>query len=220
VGPNLKVYTCPSSTPNPISQVGCVRFQTGGVPGRDFPNPVNPAEGFPSPLTPFNAYAVTGPPGVSTQPAYGRGNYLAMGGFLVPNSALGELYKGMFTFNVRNRIVTINDGTSNTVAFLESIGGYVNTGNANSTGWWGNSYAMNMQLSAFGMCPNRNNGNCNFTDSGARGFGFALPGSNHAENRINTLFGDGSVRALNPTMDFTTYVYICGMADGQVVTFE
>jgi prepilin-type processing-associated H-X9-DG protein len=42
----------------------------------------------------------------------------------------------------------------------------------------------------------------------------------HAGNRINTLFADGSVRNISPNMNFQTYVFICGMADGQVVTFE
>jgi len=78
---------------------------------------------------------------------------------------------------------------------------------------------MNYQLSAFGMCPDKTNQNCDFSADG-KGFGYGLPSSLHGGNRINVVFGDGSVRNISPTMDFTTYVYICGISDGQVVTFE
>jgi len=213
ISPNLKVLTCPSASPDAGGQIGTVRFQTGQRPGIDFPDPVDPAEGFGTHLATFTAYAVAGDPSVSTQQAYGRSNYLAMGGYLV-SGALGDQYKGMYQFNRKTKITEIADGTSNTVAFLESAGGYVS-----GSGWWGNGLGMNMQGSQFGTCPDHTNGNCNFSSAG-RGFAFALPSSMHAGNRINTLFGDGSVRTIAPDINFVTYVYICGMADGQVVTFD
>jgi prepilin-type N-terminal cleavage/methylation domain-containing protein/prepilin-type processing-associated H-X9-DG protein len=226
--PNLKVFICPSASPDASGQIGCVRFQTGGRSGVDFPAVVDPAEGVgtagPAPfwhLNPYTAYAVAGDPSVSTQQAYGRSNYLAMGGYLVTDSGtsagLAERYKGIFLYNQQTKITQISDGTSNTVAFLESTGGFVNA--AGAVGWWGNGLGMTMQLSAFGTCPDHTNRNCDFSSQG-RGFAYALPESMHAGNRINTLFGDGSVRSISPNMDFTTYVYICGMADGQVVTFD
>jgi prepilin-type N-terminal cleavage/methylation domain-containing protein/prepilin-type processing-associated H-X9-DG protein len=227
VGPNLKVLTCPSA-PEASGQGAVVRFQTGGRPDVDFPMWTNPAEsvGKPPPpappaplpsnlwhLVPFTAYAVAGDPSVSTQQAYGRSNYLSMGGYLVSGS-LGDQYKGMYQRNRKTKITEIADGTSNTVAFLESAGGY-----AIGVGWIGNGMAMNMQGSQFGTCPDHTNQNCDFSGPG-KGLAFALPGSLHAGNRINTLFGDGSVRTISPDINFVTFVYICGMADGQVVTFD
>jgi prepilin-type N-terminal cleavage/methylation domain-containing protein len=215
VSPNLKVFTCPSATPDAGGQIGAIRMQTGGLPGVHFPAQDNPAEGFPSPLPIFNFFPVAGAVGSSTQSAYGRTNYLAMGGYLINDPTLAEQYKGMFLYNTNVRITTIADGTSNTVAFLESTGGYV----SQIGGWVGNHMGMNMQLSAFGTCPDPTNSNCDFSANG-RGFSAGLPGSNHGGNQINTVFGDGSVRSISPTIDFTTYVFICGMADGQVVSFQ
>ncbi len=215
VSPNLKIFTCPVATPDPSGQIGCVRFQTGVTAGTDFPAAVQPADGFGTSLAATTAYAVAGPVGVSTQPLYGRTNYIPMGGYMfIP------AYNGIFTWKGKCKIVGITDGTSNTIAFLESVGGYVNTGAATSTGWWGNSFAMNYQLSAFGTCPDHTNPNCDFTDPGALGFGFALPGSNHTTNRINGVFADGHVQDIPPNLDFATYVYLCGKADGVVVTLN
>ncbi|QEL15835.1 DUF1559 family PulG-like putative transporter [Limnoglobus roseus] len=211
--PDLKVFTCPSADPQASGQTGVVRFQTGGVAGRDFKNTdFNPAEGFSS-LIPYYPYGVAGTPGATTQVAYGRTNYIPMGGYLMAPSD-GPYLPGLFTFKSKTRMVQVTDGTSNTVAFLESIGGLMP-----GSGWWGNSIGMTSQLSAFGMCPDRTNGNCDFSSDG-KGFGRGLPGSLHTTNRINVVFGDGSVRNLSPTMDFTTYVYICGISDGAVATFE
>jgi prepilin-type N-terminal cleavage/methylation domain-containing protein/prepilin-type processing-associated H-X9-DG protein len=232
VSPNLKAFTCPSATPDVNGQVGAVRFQTGDQPGVQYPAQVNPADGFSTPLGWFSAYIVTGPPGSTTQSIYGRTNYVAMGGFLVgpdvgdPNWATdAEQYKGMFLYNKNIRITTITDGTSNTVAFQESVGGYAGFTSPYIPGWVGYAYGVNMQLSAFGMCPDpnndvNNNGNCDFSANG-KGFGIGSPSSMHAGNQVNTLFGDGSVRTLAPTIGNTwAYIYMCGMADGQVVTFQ
>jgi prepilin-type processing-associated H-X9-DG protein len=234
ISPNLKVFTCPSATPGPEGQLGAVRLQTGGQPGVNYPAKTNPAEGYPSPLPPFNWIPVLGDPSVSTQQAYGRTNYLAMGGFLIPTdpahpeyAAWAEQFKGMFLYNQNVRIVSITDGTSNTVAFLESAGGFFQVPNG-PAGWFGNHMALSMQMSAFGLCPDPNNdaadpnnpGNCDFSPQG-KGFGVGIPSSMHAGNQINTLFGDGSVRSLSPTIGrYWFYPFICGMADGEVVTFE
>jgi len=211
----LKVFTCPSASPEEAGQVGAVRFQTGGISGQSHPSAVNPAEGFGSTLARNTAYAVAGDTSVSTQQYYGRTNYLAMAGYFQGTNTIA----GIFPYRSKTKIPGISDGTSNTVMFLESVGGYVNTGAAGSTGWWGNWYGMNGAISAFGMCPDRNNPNCNFNPEG-RGLGFAIPGSQHAGARINVVFGDGSVRSLNAAMDFTTYVYMCGASDGVVVSFD
>jgi len=215
VSASLKVLTCPAASPEIAGQVAAIRFQTGGIPGQSHPSSVNPAEGFGSVPNSNTAYAVAGDPTVSTQQYYGRTNYIAMAGYFQGSNTIA----GIFPYKTKVKPGTVGDGTSNTAMFLESVGGYVNTGAAASTGWWGNWYGMNGTISAFGMCPDRTNGNCDFSTQG-RGFGYAIPGAMHTGNRVNVVFGDGSVRSLNPAMDFSTYVYICGANDGVVVTFN
>jgi prepilin-type N-terminal cleavage/methylation domain-containing protein/prepilin-type processing-associated H-X9-DG protein len=222
VGPNLKVLTCPAAPP-PSAQKGLIRFSTGGVAGRDFPAHVDPTEGWGS-LTPAEYYPLYEQTAGSTQSAYGRTNYLPMGGYLIPNmatssAALAEKYKGIFRYNVNTPVssITAGDGTSNTVAFLESAGGY--SGDIPIPGWVGSSFAANMQMSYLGTCPNKMNQNCVFSDNG-RGMAVGLPGSFHANNRINSLFADGSVRNISPNLDLATYVAICGLADGTAVSFD
>lgn len=216
--PNLKVLTCPSASPGPDGQVAVIRMQGGAVAGRDHKRPteLNPAEGFGS-IAAYTSYAVAGAVGVSTQNAYARSNYLAMAGYQVdpPDS----YFPGIFHYKSRLPITSITDGTSNTIAFIESVGGYVDTGSPASTGWWGNGAGLNGQNSAFGACPDRTNPNCDFSPQG-KGFGYALPSSMHTTNRINCVFGDGSVRNIAATLDFSVYVYICGRDDGEVVTFD
>ncbi|MBN9119951.1 MAG: DUF1559 domain-containing protein, partial [Planctomycetes bacterium] len=178
------------------------------------PSSVNSAEGFGSTPASNNIFAVAGDPSASTQQYYGRTNYLPMGGYYETDTNGNPLpLPGIFPYKNKMKIVGITDGTSNTVMFLESAGGNV------SGNWWGNWYGMNGIVSAFGMCPDTTNTNCDFSAQG-KGLGVGLPGSFHASNRINVAFGDGSVRSLSPTLDFTTYVYICGAADGVNVTFN
>jgi prepilin-type N-terminal cleavage/methylation domain-containing protein/prepilin-type processing-associated H-X9-DG protein len=223
VGPNSagqKMLLCPAAVPLPQGHQGVIRMQTGLLPVVHFEDPVDPAEGYGMHLAPYTAYSVMGDPSVSTQQIYSRSNYVAMGGYLAQNAATANIYKGMFLYNVRTPVTQVSDGTSNTIAFLESAGGYVDSMQASTgKGWIGNGMGMNMQLSAFGTCPDHTNPNCDFSANG-KGFGFGLPSSLHAGNRINVLFADGSVRNIAPNMDFTTYVYLCGMADGQIVRLD
>jgi prepilin-type N-terminal cleavage/methylation domain-containing protein/prepilin-type processing-associated H-X9-DG protein len=225
ISPNLKVFTCPSAAPPALGQLGVLRMQTAGQPGRDFPTSTDPAES-PTSLAGYTGYIVisTTPTG-STQAAYGRTNYLAMAGYglsVADGGTDGQTYKGMFAFyNQPVRITAVTDGTSNTIAFLESAGGFLSSG---FNGWVGNGFGMNAQISAFGTCPDKTNdlasgGNCDFSSQG-KGLAWGLPGSFHTANRINCLFGDGSVRAIAPNVNFGTYVSICGMADNVVVTLD
>ncbi len=211
VSPNLKMLTCPAATPEAAGQIGAIRFQTGGNPGKDFPNATNPAEGFGTAPNAYTSYSVAGATG--THSFYGRTNYIPMGGYLVA-PADGPYLPGMFTYKSKIAIVAIQDGSSNTIAFLESAGGVNSSG-----GWLGNGMGMNYQLSAFGTCPDKTNSNCNFSATG-KGFAYGLPSSMHTTNRINCVFGDGSVRNISATTNFDTYVYMCGINDGVTVSFN
>jgi type II secretory pathway pseudopilin PulG len=209
-GTALKMLTCPSASPEESGQLGALRFQTGSIAGRDFPSTVNSAEGFGSTLASFTGYIVLGDPSVSTQQFYGRTNYIPMGGYM---NGASPFLPGFFQYRSKVKIATVTDGTSNTAAFMESAGGYI------SPGWVGTWYGVNFQDSAFGMCPNPTNSNCDNSTAG-RGMAWGLPGSFHAGNRVLTVFGDGSVRAVSPSIDFATYVYMTSISDGVVINFE
>jgi len=171
----------------------------------------------------------------------GTTNYLANRGY-VTNDGLsgppdGSPFTGLFPYTNKHSAATsfstqgtpegrglaleaVPDGTSNTIAFMESNGGFLKA--FGTEGWVGQNWGHAMFYADFGTCPDKTNDaadglNCDFTHGG---FGWGEPSSQHAGNRIMTAFGDGSVRALAPNVDYTTFVYMCGASDGQVVKFE
>ncbi|HEY1375441.1 MAG TPA: DUF1559 domain-containing protein [Gemmataceae bacterium] len=172
----------------------------------------------------------------------GTTNYLVNRGFLTKdNPADGTPFPGLFPYTKKTSAPTqystqgtpsgvglpleaVPDGTSNTIAFMESNGGFLGSAEAGrgSDGWVGQNWGHAMFFADFGTCPDRTNDkadglNCDFTHGG---FGWGEPSSQHAGNRIMTAFGDGSVRALAPNVDFTVFVYMCGASDGQSVVFD
>jgi prepilin-type N-terminal cleavage/methylation domain-containing protein/prepilin-type processing-associated H-X9-DG protein len=227
---NLKVYLCPSAPdPTQSSSVGQVRIL--GWPDVDFPCPNATAGGYDPTTNPqvcktsglanLTSYNYTTSP---QKDIIGRTNYIPMAGYLpVPSKATwpnGNFrdYVGIFPWKGKTRVTEIADGTSNTIAFLETAGGYINFGTNNPGNGWGSlSWASAIGFADYGTCPDHTNGNCHF-DSTGRGMSNGQPGSFHGGNRINTLYGDGSVRTIPPDLDFTLYVYLCGKADGQVVS--
>jgi hypothetical protein len=115
-------------------------------------------------------------------------------------------------------IVSISDGSSNTIFFMETNGGFI--GNfQNTSGWLGMNWGHAPFYADFGFCPDPTNPNCDFSPQG-RGYGWGLPSSAHAGNRIMTCFGDGSVRAISTSTPYTVFKYMCGANDGQIVTFD
>jgi prepilin-type processing-associated H-X9-DG protein len=114
----------------------------------------------------------------------------------------------------------MSDGTSNISLFQESAGGFLQWGPGDTrNGWVMNTWGHAPLYTDFGMCPDRTNGNCDFSGQG-KGLGWGMPGSLHPGGQVNMAFGDGSVRGLAGNMDFATYVYMCGIADGRVVNLE
>jgi hypothetical protein len=110
---------------------------------------------------------------------------------------------------------SIGDGTSNTIFFQESNGGWLNF--QGPQGWTMMNYGHAPMYADFGTCPDRTNPNCDFAHGG---FGFGIPSSQHSGNQIMTAFGDGSVRGLGPNIDYPTWVYMCGANDGHNVQFQ
>jgi hypothetical protein len=113
--------------------------------------------------------------------------------------------------------VGISDGTSNTIMFLESAGGFLTA--FGTSGWLAMNWGHAPFYSDFGTCPDRANPNCDFSTQG-RGLGWAIPSSQHGGNLIMSAFCDGSVRGISPALSFPVFVYTCGATDGQVVIFN
>jgi hypothetical protein len=127
------------------------------------------------------------------------------------NPPAGTAVLGVFAPGTRRTLVSISDGTSNTIMFMESAGGFV-TGET----WTLESWANATWWSAFGTCPQAGgNGNCNNSPEG-RGKGWGLTGSFHSGDIVQAVQADGSVRGYRTgAIDFLSMAYLVGVADGQ-----
>jgi prepilin-type N-terminal cleavage/methylation domain-containing protein len=225
---SIGTFLCPAAINQTAGdQMSVMRIFTGGQAGRDWPAVLKPGEVSNNALANYTGYFLVG----NLHPIYGRTNYLAMAGTrYTASSEQSRLSsgdptrialvsaKGVYTYNNRERISNIQDGTSNTFAFMESAGGYVDFGDPTINGWGGNAYSMGITYTTFGMCPDKSNSNCDFTNSG--GLSWGLPGSNHANNLVQSVFCDGSVRGVRPDMAFAIFAFLGGMADGMTITVD
>jgi prepilin-type N-terminal cleavage/methylation domain-containing protein/prepilin-type processing-associated H-X9-DG protein len=124
----------------------------------------------------------------------GQSSYIGCGGYL--GSFPGyEGLKGIYCNNSTTRVTDITDGTSNTIAFGETLIGAPYFG----LSWFG---AGTMQ-SGFGL---QYQGVYNFS-------------SNHT-GIVNFAWADGSVRPITLQADYYTFICASAMADGQVVNFS
>jgi len=143
--------------------------------------------------------------GVEIYRPFGKTNYMGCAG-----SGPRTVYAGVFTNRSKNKLGAIMDGTSNTIAFGETVG----------TRW-----------------PSAGNGNANdYTHSIFSGSIFVNQGLNHGEvssirqfssnhsQVVNFCFLDGSVRAMNSAGTQTansaqrnTLFYLSGLQDGFVI---
>jgi prepilin-type N-terminal cleavage/methylation domain-containing protein/prepilin-type processing-associated H-X9-DG protein len=203
---NVKVFLCPSALP-PESVDTVILAEGYGRSGFDF----NKAYG------PDNAgTACSGNPGGKI---LGRSNYVAVAGDWRriydrdnpnPNQP-GLNCHGLFGYRSRNSIARVPDGTSNTLFFAESAGGWDKDNNR----WIGETWNSSIWFSAFGVCPNRSNPNCDFTAQG-RGMAWGTACSFHSGNLVNVAYVDGSVRQLRPDIDFLSLSYLAGFQDGKI----
>jgi prepilin-type processing-associated H-X9-DG protein len=143
----------------------------------------------------------------------GRSNYLGNGGYYSPT--LYPQYEGIFFYQSSNAMGRIPDGTSNTFLFMEYLGGVNNWngGGGIQNGWSGGSWSCGFNYTGFGTPVTFQQAINNSTQ------GWAFFGSAHTGNILNCGFADGSVRQLSMSIDFSSWVYLSGYADGVVVTF-
>ena len=200
---NIKTLLCPS---NPYNDNANTVWLCHDYRGTAFNTPTN---------APAAQYDIT-----SAQPGatiMGRSGYMASGGdfrgsILVRNSnpQVGTPCKGIFAPGQKLPILAISDGTSNTIMFAESAGGF------SGTGWTLEPWTGGMWWSAFGTCPQSGgNGNCD-TSAQGMGKGWGQPSSFHTGDICQMTFADGSVRGLRlGNIDFLSMDYLAGIADGQ-----
>jgi len=154
----------------------------------------------------------------------GKTNYMANAGdwrnILIEgsNPAAGTNCRGPYRYQSKNTLEMFADGTSNTILFAETVGGYANvSGGGVTAGWTMDTWNFGIWHSAFGTCPNTSNSNCDYSTTHAGlGMSWGLAESFHSGNLINMAFSDGSVRQIRPDLPFLTLAYLAGMSDGMI----
>jgi prepilin-type N-terminal cleavage/methylation domain-containing protein/prepilin-type processing-associated H-X9-DG protein len=191
----IKNLLCPSAIPPEqyVTVLLCVDY---AISGKDY-----------SAAAPYG-HVFSSAPGRNV---IGRSNYLGNGGYYSPT--LYGQYVGMFDYQSTIAMGRVPDGTSNTFLFIEFLGGPISWGGSGGIpdGWSGGSWVSGFNYTGF-------NGPVNFQQA-QQGAGWYSFGSAHTGNITNCCFADGSVRQISNSIDFNSWVYLSGYADGYVVTF-
>ena len=138
-----------------------------------------------------------------------------------------------FDFNSHVSLSQITDGTSNTLMFMEYIGSNIAWGGQRGipSGWSGASWSVGFLYTFFSIytiIPGwtsqiltnyqySNNANC--TPSSMCNPGYTLFGSMHTGNVTNAAMADGSVRTISNSIDISSFAWLSGISDGQVINF-
>jgi len=206
--PTIPGFLCPTA-PDPATYTSVLMGANYGNAGVDYPASGGAGHVFSS------------CPGCEV---LGRTNYLGMGGYYGPSSsATAQKYFGLYTWKSKVKMTTIVDGTSNTIAFAEYVGGWQAWGGSGGIidGYMGASWVCGFNYSGFGYPspiglgqppPN------NVTPEDGNPV-WSLYGSNHTGYITNVVYGDGSVRQLTQGIDFGTWVALTGYQDGVVTNY-
>jgi prepilin-type N-terminal cleavage/methylation domain-containing protein/prepilin-type processing-associated H-X9-DG protein len=140
---------------------------------------------------------------------WGRTNYIGCAGYIGPNangtytpsgSSTAYNCQGIYYQNSQTKIVAITDGTSNTIAFGESLFGTA-TGNRDYVLTWFGAGGMPTR---WGLAPP-----VDWVNFSSRHTGI-----------VNFSFADGSVRPITVSADYSTFVFASGASDGVVTNFS
>jgi prepilin-type N-terminal cleavage/methylation domain-containing protein len=147
----------------------------------------------------------------------GRSNYMGVGGARGKIDPLDTVqshindapYVGVYYMTSHTKIADIKDGTSNTLAFGEFLGGLLKTGvRYGEMTWMGAGWTG----THWGLAPI-------YDQSGSGGttmdYTWIQFQSNHP-GAVNFANADGSVRSVSRTADFVTFVQASGMRDGKI----
>jgi prepilin-type N-terminal cleavage/methylation domain-containing protein len=139
-----------------------------------------------------------------------KSSYALMAGYPSFDAGTGVpgQFEGIFFYNKKNKIVSITDGTSNTIMVGEYSSCWVDFGTGSIlTGSCASTFAGGFIYTYW--APD--------TYSGEPGKSVWYRfGSRHTAI-FNVVMGDGSVRGLSKGIDYTTFVVLGGKADGWVV---
>jgi prepilin-type N-terminal cleavage/methylation domain-containing protein len=183
----IPTFVCPSSDPYAsslgiLSRLNMYGTSTGGtIEARIFGHSAHPA--------------ISG---------MGRTNYIASAGLLGSVNGF-KTYKGLFCNRDKLKFRDVTDGTSNTIAYGESVGHASNAGDLQYTHIWA---ATGFLPTAWGL------GNPGKRPSTAKYYRFS---SNHV-GITQFALADGSVQAISENIDGRTFSrYLAGIGDGNVV---
>jgi prepilin-type N-terminal cleavage/methylation domain-containing protein/prepilin-type processing-associated H-X9-DG protein len=220
----FKVFTCPSAP--------AVNFSSSAIQAI-LPPPGNAATNTPNPISGVDYNPDQGTPGTfwyATNPGatiLGRTNYLPSAGdprtridrnstSTPPGRVDGH---GLMYYNSKESVGRVPDGTSNTLMFVESAGGFVDGLAPTATGpiWTNQTWAGAIWYSSSGICPNPNFTNCAAQVSGGFNSPVFAAGSKHAGGICNVAMADGSVRGINGSnIDSLSLAYLAGSRDGEI----
>jgi prepilin-type N-terminal cleavage/methylation domain-containing protein/prepilin-type processing-associated H-X9-DG protein len=141
----------------------------------------------------------------------GRSNYVGvMGGYgkVEPDDTSHSQwapFTGIYYANSTTKLTEIADGTSNTLAFGEYLGGLHKDGTRDYELSWMGAGCLPTK---YGLAPNYGPASNDY---------YKLQFQSKHDGVVNFAFADGSVRGISQSVNFTAFVYASGMQDGQVV---
>jgi prepilin-type N-terminal cleavage/methylation domain-containing protein len=149
----------------------------------------------------------------------GRSHYMAMGGYPYFDAGDGipGHFKGIFRFLTRTKMTDITDGTSNTIMFGEYSSAALPPGSLGApldgpiSGCW----ATSMMYTYWAPDISGGSPGIVMSDTGTPSPYWYRFGSKHT-GVFMCGFGDGTVRPLQNGINYTLWVVLGGMQDGQV----
>jgi prepilin-type N-terminal cleavage/methylation domain-containing protein/prepilin-type processing-associated H-X9-DG protein len=213
---NFKVFHCPTArapeeTTTVVlwnqSDLGNSAGTAGSGAGLFYP------PSYPPPSFPLTGFISGYPGGV----VLGRSNYLAVLGecrnYKDPGATISyAAFFGLFKWGSKTTVSRVPDGTSNTLLFGESAGGFLSLGGIIGDGWVQGSWGGGCLYSCTGIDPNP------LLDANAANpQAWARFNSLHSGNLVQFAYADGSVRRVVPTLDFGVFLALSGYQDGVVL---